>query len=166
MEIITERLKIIPVDLEFIEAAIRNDSGKIRSLGYKATDEWPEPDLMEALPEFRNLIINNGVNGFGLWVILEKITHEIVGSIGFLGMPDGNGNVEIGFGIIPSKRKLGYCLESCAEMVKWAFKQKNINCIKSQCQESNSASRSILAKTGFIIKGHNEGMINWERFLL
>jgi RimJ/RimL family protein N-acetyltransferase len=162
MELTTERLVIKPFDLAIIDAASEKDPGKIESLGYKVNNEWPEPDLFEVLPHFRQLIIEHGINGYGSWLILEKNTKEIIGSIGFTGNPDEYGNVEIGFGIIPSRRRKGYCLESATSLIEWAFKQENISCIKAQCDERNTVSSSILAQLGFLRITCAGNLINWE----
>ena len=161
MEIITERLRLKPFDIDLIDAALAGDTKKICSYGYIANEEWPEPDLIEALPIFKDLIIKNGVNGFNSWIITDKATNDIIGSLGFIGNPDENGNIEIGFGVIPSKRRLGYCVESVEALIKWAFEHDCINRIVAQCDCTNFPSKKILEKIGFAMISENEGLINW-----
>ena len=53
--------------------------------------------LYEALPFFRELLVKNGYAGFDSWIMVDKATRDIVGGIGFLGDPDPEGRIEIGF---------------------------------------------------------------------
>jgi ribosomal-protein-alanine N-acetyltransferase len=162
MKIETERLILEPFSIELIDAAMIKDYQRIESLGYKVSDEWPEDDLMEALPFFHNLIAENGINGFNSWIILRKELREIIGSAGFIGNPDPKGNVEIGFGIIPSRRKQGYCREAVNALINWAMNDSKVSCIKAQCEKSNQASKTVLAKLGFKEIKAEEGLIDWE----
>ncbi len=162
MKLETERLNIAPFTLDLINAASEKDISKIEALGFIVNAQWPENDLHEALPFFKDLLIKNGINGFNSWIITKKNGNEIVGSIGFIGNPDENGNTEIGFGIIPDKRRRGYCLESATAMIKWTFSQKNVSCIKAQCEEGNLASKSAMEKIGFLKKECKNGIIDWE----
>jgi len=162
MKLETERLHIAPFTLELIHAASEKNISKIEALGFIVNAQWPEKDLQEALPFFKDLLIKNGINGFNSWIITQKDDNEIVGSIGFIGNPDENGNAEIGFGILPDKRRKGYCLESAKAMIKWAFSQKNVTCIKAQCEEGNLASKSVMEKIGFLKKDCKNGIIDWE----
>jgi [ribosomal protein S5]-alanine N-acetyltransferase len=162
MMIETERTQLMPFTIELIDAAYSKNYSKLESIGIAANQEWPEPDLLEALPVFRNLILENGINGFNSWIIKDKKTNEVIGSLGFLGNPDEKGNVEIGFGIIPSKRNKGYCIETVKELIIWVKKQKGVQCIKAQCERTNEGSKKILYKLGFGEKQEQNGLMNWE----
>ena len=162
MQIETERLILETFSLQLIDAALAKDHKKIKEIGYKVSAEWPEADLVEALPFFRDLIVSNGINGFNSWLIIDKNTKEIVGSIGYIGNPDSQGNTEIGFGIIPGKRRNGYCCEAANALIKWAMNDEKVKCIKARCEESNQASKSIICKLGFKVIKTEDGFIDWE----
>lgn len=162
MFIETERTKITAFTLELIDAAISGNAEELSRLGYFGNGEWPEPDLLEALPVFRNLITENGVNGFNSWLISDKMTGRILGSIGFIGNPDETGGVEIGFGIVPSQRRKGYCIEALRALLNRAKALKGLYYIKAQCDPANEASKKILEKAGFKMTGSNEGLYQWE----
>jgi len=162
MQMLTERLVLRPFTIELIDAAIEGDYSKINSLGFDSTCEWPEAELLDALPFFKSLLLENGLDGFNSWIILNKETFEIMGSLGFIGRPDDDGNVEIGFGVIPGKRNNGYCYESVMSLINWAFENSRVNCILAKCDNSNVQSKSILKKIGFNITGNEENLIIWE----
>ncbi len=152
-KIITNRLLLIPFTTELIDAAIANDKIEMQNLGLLPTNEWPESDLIEALPFFRDLINANGINGFNSWLISEPTGREIIGSAGFIGNPDDNGNVEIGFGIVPSKRRNGYCSEAVSELIHWAFENDSVKAIIAHCNFDNEISEKVLIKCGFVKVG-------------
>ncbi len=161
MEIITQRLILRPFTLDIIDAASVRDTQKLESLGIRTDGEWPEKDLFEVLPYFRNLITKNGVNGFNSWVVVRRENFQLVGSAGFVGNPDEKGCVEIGFGIQKTQRRQGYCLEAATALVKWAFKQDPVRCISAQCENNNLASGKLLVKLGFAQTAANEALTSW-----
>ncbi len=150
MQLETNRLTLHTLDLPLLEAASRRDNQAIEALGFRTNGEWPAPDFYEAIPYFRELLIrNNGTQGFDSWVIVAKDTREIVGGIGFLGNPDPNGIVEIGFATNESHRRKGYCVEAARALISWAWAQENVRGIVARCEPGNAGSAGALTKLGF-----------------
>jgi RimJ/RimL family protein N-acetyltransferase len=118
--------------------------------------------LLAAVPYSKSHILNNGLDGFNAWIILNKETFELIGSLGFTGRPDNNGNIEIGFGVIPGKRNKGYCYESTVCLIDWAFKNSRVNSILAKCDSGNIQSKSIFNKLGFNMIGNEENIIIWK----
>lgn len=162
MEIVTKRLKIIPFTKGIIQAAIQQDNEQLFKLGIMPTIEWPEPDLVEALPYFNQQIIDNGITGYNSWLILDNQTNDIIGSLGFINEPDDNGAIEIGFGIIPSKRRQGYCEEATNALIKWAGIKPEVRMITAQCDEDNERSIKLLKSIGFKEKSREDSILKWE----
>jgi hypothetical protein len=65
MEIRTDRMVLRPFTLDLIDAMKARDYPRLKKLGCRATGEWPEKDLLNALPVFELLLKMNGVNGVG-----------------------------------------------------------------------------------------------------
>jgi len=163
MQIETNRLELKTLNVDLIEAAARQDAKAIEALGYKTKGEWPGPDFLEALPYFRDpLIKNQGTKGFDSWIMVERETREIVGGIGFLGGPDEDGMIELGFATNESHRRQGYCLEAATALIRWALRQPGVKGIAAQCEAGNIASQNALRKMGFQIKSRNSEMIHWK----
>lgn len=162
MEIDTRRLKIIPFTKEIIQAAIQQNNEQLSKLDIIPTIEWPEPGLIEALPYFNQQIIDHGITGYNSWLILDKQTNDIIGSLGFINEPDDNGSIEIGFGIIPSKRCQGYCEEAANALIKWVEIKPEVKMITAQCNDDNERSIKLLKKIGFKKKGKEDSMLKWE----
>ncbi|RAP75681.1 GNAT family N-acetyltransferase [Paenibacillus montanisoli] len=150
MKIETNRLLLQTLDLQLIEAAAQRDTQAIEALGYRTNGEWPGEDFYEALPYFQELLIrNNGTNGFDSWIIVAKDTNEIVGGIGFLGDPDPDGRIEIGFATNESHRRKGYCFEAAGQLINWAINQDSVKQINARCEADNISSKHVLMKLGF-----------------
>ncbi|MHB8649207.1 MAG: GNAT family N-acetyltransferase, partial [Gaiellaceae bacterium] len=49
---------------------------------------------------------------FGVWVMIERDTGTVVGDVGFIGPPDESGIVEVGYSVIPDRRRRGYATEA------------------------------------------------------
>lgn len=165
MEIITGRLRIIPFTIEIIQSAMDQDGRRLAEMGIIPTDEWPEADLLEALPYFNQQLLEHGVTGYNSWLILDRWKSAIIGSIGFINEPDENGCVEIGFGIIPGKRRNGYCEEAARALIEWAAAQNNVRMITAQCNLDNVPSIKLLTKMGFQMTACDQSLISWKRII-
>jgi [ribosomal protein S5]-alanine N-acetyltransferase len=163
MEVKTERLLINPFTAEMICALKSGDYRKLEQMGFISTNEWPEKDLLHALPVFENIVLKNGVNGFGSWIMKEKITNNVIGSLGFIGNPDIDGQIEIGFGVIPSRRKKGFCHEAVNGLLNWIKDKKEVKVIIAHCNKQNIESKNVLSKCGFIYKGEEKQLQLWEK---
>jgi [ribosomal protein S5]-alanine N-acetyltransferase len=139
------------------------DYPRLRELGCRATEEWPEKDLLDALPVFELLIKMNGVDGFGSWVATDRGGDAVIGSLGFIGAPDEEGRVELGFGVVPSRRGLGYCTEAVGGMLEWLKGQGRARKVIAHCDLDNAESARVLAKSGFSRVGVKDGLATWER---
>ena len=160
MKLITNRTILFPIDMEIIN--VISDGTLSRFSEYYHNEEWPENDLTDALPVFRELLKENGNDGFNLWLIVEKENNQIIGSAGYIGKPNNEGNVEIGFGIIPSKRGKGFCHESVEALLKWGLSHDEVKNIIAQCDKSNIASRKTLEKLGFEYIGEKDNLLIWK----
>lgn len=83
------------------------------------------------------------------WTIKNKEGDSVIGGIGFKGMPDDNGIVEVGYGINESYRNQGYATEAVKVMLEWALQQAGVKRIQAQTEEHNEISKRVLLKNGF-----------------
>lgn len=128
-------------------------AGAAAALGVALDSEWPAPDLLDVLP---------GTEPFGAWAILEMATSTVVGDIGFHGPPDGDGVVEIGYSIVPNRRRRGYAIEAARALVAWALAQPGIQGIVAGSVADNAASIATLERLGFERTGEADGEIRWS----
>lgn len=96
--------------------------------------------------------------GFTSWIFIEKSSNEVIGDGGYKGNPDDSGQVEIGYEIIESKRKLGYATEAIDALLNWALTQQEIKTIIAKCHYENLPSQGLLDKMGFQFIGEEDEM--------
>jgi len=160
MKLITNRTILFPIDIETMNAI---SNGTLNQLSeYDHNGEWPENDLKEAFPVFKELLKKNGNDGFNLWLVIEKENNRIIGSAGFMGKPDSEGNVEIGFGIVPSRRRKGFCHEAVDALIKWGLSHNEVNAIIARCDKSNIASKKAIIKSGFDYLCEKDDLLTWK----
>ena len=98
---------------------------------------------------------------FGVWVIIERATASVVGDIGFLG-PPADGVVEMGFSVVPERRRQGFASEAAAALVEWALREPGVEVVIARCDSGNDASIGVLQRAGFVRTAEDDGVISWR----
>jgi len=156
----TDRLELRPLSAK-AAAALQDDRGQASHLlGVTLSADWPLRDLLDVLP-VQAATPPNGER-FGVWVIIERRSTTVVGDIGFFGPPDSAGSLEVGYSIVPDRRRLGYASEAAAALVTWALEQPGVATIVAACDADNAASILTLDRVGFRRTGEAEGRIFWK----
>ena len=86
------------------------------------------------------------------WTICLKSGEEI-GGIGFKGVPDAAGNVEVGYGVDEVYQNQGYATEAVGAMLQWALSYDAVSCVQGQTEANNIISQKVLRKNGFVRNG-------------
>lgn len=135
-------------------------AGAAALLGASLDDEWPLPDILELMPIFA---VRSDTEGpFGAWVMIENESNSVVGDIGFVQPPDVAGEIEVGYSVVPSRRRRGYATEALAGIVAWAFEQPVITAILAGTDPDNSASQRVLRSAGFDVTEATPAEIRWR----
>ena len=92
------------------------------------------------------------------WFIIEKKDGSKIGEIGHF--PEGKIRA-IGYSLIPSERRKGYCTEAVKIMVDYLFLSRDIVRIQAHTDVRNVASQKVLEKAGF----KKEGVIRKSMFI-
>ncbi|MBG0812916.1 GNAT family N-acetyltransferase [Planomonospora sp. ID82291] len=85
---------------------------------------------------------------YGHRQITERDGGLVVGSIGLF-WPPGDGALEIGYGIVPSRRGRGYASEATRALTAFAFTAPGVHTVYANVELSNPASIRVLEKAGF-----------------
>ena len=99
--------------------------------------------------------------------VVERGGKTVVGSCGFKGPPDGEGVVELAYGIGPEHRGRGYATEAAAALAEFAFADGRVKLVRAHTKPDNAASSRVLAKCGFSRVGEvsdpEDGLVcRWE----
>jgi RimJ/RimL family protein N-acetyltransferase len=85
---------------------------------------------------------------YGHRVVVERDSGLVVGSIGLF-WPPSEGTLEIGYGIVPSRRGRGYAPEATRALTAFALTVPGVHTVVATVELSNPASSRVLEKAGF-----------------
>ncbi|XVV03475.1 GNAT family N-acetyltransferase [Actinosynnema sp. CA-248983] len=85
---------------------------------------------------------------FGHRLLVERATGLVVGSIGLF-WPPSDGRLEIGYGVVPSRRGLGYATEATRALAAHALTAPGVTVVHAGVDPANPASVRVLVKAGF-----------------
>ncbi|QFJ54398.1 GNAT family N-acetyltransferase [Pseudobutyrivibrio xylanivorans] len=96
--------------------------------------------------------------GFGMWLIYDKITKDLIGRAGIeiRDTCDENNQAELGFCIASDRWGQGLAFEVCSEIIRLAKDEYGLSSLIARCDPENLASRRLLEKLGFQFKCHQE----------
>jgi RimJ/RimL family protein N-acetyltransferase len=162
----TERLVIKPLSYEQVTKYMRLDNSLETELKLSASSSRTiSNDLKEAL---ENSILPNVADSnrnylyFTLWTVISKADNKMIGDLCFMGEPDENGEIEIGYGTYEEFRNQGFMTEAVSSIIKWAREQPYIRAITASTDKTNGDSISILQKNSFIRFSENDTLYNWR----
>lgn len=164
MEIGTKRLRLIPLDLENLILLLRDYQQLERNLSLTITDNQLEGSLNKVMGVLIARVRANPKDylWYTNWIIVLRTENKIIGGLGFKGIPDEKGIVEIGYGINPPYQNNGYMTEAAEIAVKWALTQPNVKIVTAQTLRTNSSSRRVLEKIGMVLYNISEEYLYWN----
>jgi RimJ/RimL family protein N-acetyltransferase len=88
------------------------------------------------------------IGRFGQYQVIRERDGLVIGDIGFHGPPDEDGDVSVGFGIVPGARGEGFATEALRAMLDWALAQPEVTSVHADTDYVNIASHQVLAAAG------------------
>ncbi|TQL76527.1 RimJ/RimL family protein N-acetyltransferase [Stackebrandtia endophytica] len=88
------------------------------------------------------------LGAYGHRLIIERESTTVVGSIGMF-WPPADGAVEIGYGVVASRRGRGYATEAARAVAEFALTATGVGTVFATADLSNPASIRVLEKAGF-----------------
>jgi [ribosomal protein S5]-alanine N-acetyltransferase len=157
IQIISKRLKLIPLDNHLLEIWNREGHKEMTSkLGLNPT-EWQisEEYLVETEDALQNfwlpMTAQYADNFFWYtnWEIVLTSANVSVGGIGFAGFPDQEGVTMVGYFIDGNHREKGYASEALQCLIDWAKLEPSLKTIIADTPFFNLPSQNVLKKAGF-----------------
>jgi ribosomal-protein-alanine N-acetyltransferase len=161
----TERLILRPLTHEQLVKYIRLNNSLEMELNLNESSRTISPELKEALDQTILPNVVDTTKNFlfhTLWTVISKEENKMVGDLCFVGEPNDEGEVEIGYGTYEEFRKRGFMTEAVGGIIKWTEKQPNIRSIIASTEKSNIDSSSILDRNNFLKSGETETLYNWR----
>lgn len=163
MIIKTERLILHLLNPEQLKKLIENVNILEEELNIKYKGEPVEGIFKEIMSNQLQICKKDKENYLwnSFWIIIREEDRVVVGSIGFKGKPNNEGEVEIGYGLSKDFEKNGYMTEGIKQICKWALEQKKISSIAADTDFDNFPSQRILQRCGFE-KIEEKDIIRWK----
>jgi ribosomal-protein-alanine N-acetyltransferase len=156
----TQRLTLLPLDPQAAASLPDDRHRAVRIIGSELSADWPARDLLDVLPMQAGLAPEQAQ--YGVWVIIERATDAVIGDIGFFGPPGPDRTLELGYSIVPDRRRQGYVAEAARAVVGWGLGQPNVRAIVAGCDHDNEASIRTLERVGFSRTGRVNGQLRWR----
>jgi RimJ/RimL family protein N-acetyltransferase len=134
-EFVPRRLAELLRTLEPRELGLEMITERLRLVPYR-------PGMPGGRPELDRLA---QPDGWGAWLLFHR--EEVVGDAGFKGPPQ-DGEVELGYSIIPGQRRRGYATEAAQALVDWALAQPGVERVVAETEPENEASQRVLERAG------------------
>ena len=162
LQLQTQRLTLVPFALEFIDALERRDDAEAL-IGAAIPQDWPEAELSGLLSLYGDWLRDDpSVVGYGPWVVIARGDRIVVASAGFVGKPDPDGTIELGFGTRTDYRNRGYASEAARALVDWGLAQPDVERVIAKCDPDNYPSVRVLEKIGMQRVGDADGQLLWQ----
>jgi RimJ/RimL family protein N-acetyltransferase len=161
----TERLILKPLTYEQLIKYVSHDNSLETELNLDSTSRTISPELKEALEQtiLPNVADKSKNYLFStLWTVISIEENKMVGDLCFVGEPNTEGEVEIGYGTYEEFRKRGFMTEAVGGIIKWAEAQPYIKSIIASTEKSNIDSYKILERNNFTKSGETETLYNWK----
>lgn len=140
----TDRLVLEPMTAAVVDALII----QVRQPDWAA--DFPAPaDYDAARQFFETGLLTDTAAVFGTRLIRERSTGDVVGTIGFTGIPVDEA-IEVSYSIVPSRRGQGYASEALVGLARYALDQPGVSVVTAFTETSNLASQALLLTAGFM----------------
>jgi ribosomal-protein-alanine N-acetyltransferase len=158
--LVTEGLTLRPLPPAAAARLPQDRQGTSELIGADLDAAWPLPDILELMPIFALRSVAEAP--FGVWVMIEAEGNTVVGDIGFIRPPDAAGEIEVGYSVVPSRRRRGYATEALRALVAWAFDQPTVTAIVAGTDPENAPSQRVLRSAGFNVTEATPAEVRWR----
>ena len=159
MRVHTRRLELVPATAEHVRWEINNHAQLGQALAATIPQSWPPESTRDALDFFARML--EGSPDRQGWMSYYWISRAedlgprvLIGGGGFMGRPDAEGVVEVGYSVLPEFQNQGYATEAVQALAAWALSQPGVAQVVAEASPDNAASVRILTKCGFVSIGN------------
>jgi RimJ/RimL family protein N-acetyltransferase len=156
----TQRLELLALEPQAAAALPHDRVEAAATIRASLSPDWPADDLLDVLPMQAAASAEHAQ--YGIWVIVERATNTVIGDIGFLGPPGREHAVEIGYSVVPDRRRRGYAIEAAGALVQWALQQPGVDVVLARCDASNEPSIRTLERIGFSCTERHGEQLRWR----
>ncbi len=128
-------------------------AGDLRAAG-RLLDLTVPPGWAETVPAAFRLEQLRRDPGELPWLVRAMVerhpARRIVGHIGFHAPPFGEGEVEVGYQVLPDARRRGLAREALRAITDWAHREHGVRFCRASVAPDNEASLALVRSVGFV----------------
>ena len=164
---IATRLKIIPLTYHQLISYLSAEDKFEKKYGLTVNGRVVASEVKDMVERFTlpkmKLADHNDYLFYTFWLVIDQTNNTIVAELGFKGIPDDKGKVEIGYGTMPERQGKGYMSEAVAGMIEWVTGRADVKCVLAETDQNNHASIRVVQKNGFLQYDRKGEMLWWRR---
>jgi len=166
MEILTPRLKLIALTPEQLKLYLEAPDQLEQALGFPVARDILTETVHRAIHIKLSKMAHAPEQDYAwytYWLVVPTDRPYGAGLAGFKGVPDSQGEVELGYGIDPACQGRGYATEAARALIAWAFQSPEcITVIAPNTKRSNVASNRVLKKVGMKVYEETVEAMSWR----
>ncbi|MFJ9816787.1 GNAT family N-acetyltransferase [Streptomyces sp. NPDC101151] len=133
---------------------VRPAAARDLRLGGDGGFEWIDGGPYEGTREASGFLVKAYEAGvhraeFGVFVLVRHEDGRAIGGIGFHGVPDEEGRVEIGYDLVEGARGQGYATEALRTLTEWARARDDVDTVFATIEGDNLPSQRVVSRAGF-----------------
>lgn len=155
LSLITDRLELVAGTVELARAELTDLMEFARQLRVPTPAVWPPPLNDEDSQRYFLASLERAGphdSGWNLWFCIRHEPRELVGCAGFKGCPK-DGVAEIGYSMLESQQRNGYCTEAVRALLGWAFGHPQLGIVIGHTLPELTPSIRVMEKCGFVFAG-------------
>jgi [ribosomal protein S5]-alanine N-acetyltransferase len=154
-EIRTPRLRLVGATPAHLRAELDSRAALSNALGAAIPTSWPpelyDADAMRWMLGWLEAHPDDAVWGF--YYFVEADANEAIGAGGYKGAPNDTGVVEIGYSIVPERRRKGFAREAVDGLLAHAFADTRVARVIAHTLVELEPSIAVLRSAGFSFVG-------------
>ncbi|MFE0106419.1 GNAT family N-acetyltransferase [Streptomyces sp. NPDC059009] len=139
-DVVTKRLALRPWTMSEAAAVLEDTRSPHWAHDFPADGDRVVAGLFDQYPDW--------LGAYGHRLIIERNSGLVVGSIGLF-WPPSEGVLEIGYGVVASRRGRGYAPEATQALAEFALTAPEVHTVCADVELSNPSSVRVLEKAGF-----------------
>ncbi|WP_456275621.1 GNAT family N-acetyltransferase [Bacillus sp. AK128] len=162
MEIVTERLLIVPCSLDLTKSLALYRKELEKRSPIKIPTDWPSSQLIGMLPFYiEQLESDQEEFGWGIWMIILYEEKRIIGDVMMKGKPQ-NGIVEFSYHVIREIGDDGLAFEAVEAMLDWLMQFHEVKSFLTECKAHDEKAIKVLERIGMKCTSKDGDFLYWE----
>ena len=153
----TPRLVLLAATAAMLRAELEGLDALAAATGARVPADWP-PELYDRDAVLYSLAAAEASPDdpprWGSWYVVEPAADggpgTLTGMCGFHAPPTPEGDVEVGYGLLPAARGRGYATEAARALVAYAFADPRVRRVVAETLPHLDASIRVMERAGFV----------------